>query len=170
MRGTVLVVEDEPDLMLTFRIVLQTAGYEVIKAPSGEDALRLLAKVVPDAVILDLGLPGIDGWQVLSAIRRADRLPGVPVVIASANAEAGEQRRAKEFGCSEMLTKPFSAEELRSTLERVLTGAPNGLREMSSAPQPVPVGIAAGVEPDPRFRTSPASTRQHRRGQRSACD
>jgi pilus assembly protein CpaE len=170
MRGTVLVVEDEPDLMLTFRIVLQTAGYEVIRAPSGEDALRLLAKVVPDAVILDLRLPGIDGWQVLSAIRRADRLRSMPIVIASANAGAGERRRAQEFGCSEMLTKPFSAEELTNTLERVLTAAPDGLSEMSSSPLPVPVGIAAGVEPGPRFRTSPASTRQLRRGQRSACD
>ncbi len=168
MRGTVLVVEDEPDLMLTFRIVLQTAGYEVIKASSGEDALCLLAKVVPDVVILDLRLPGIDGWQVLAAIRRADRLPGMPIVIASANAEAGERRRAQEFGCWKMLIKPFSAEELRSTLERVLTGAPTDLLELSSSLLPVPVGIAAGVEPDPRFRTSPASTRPGHRGQRSA--
>jgi len=122
MKGTVLVVEDEPDLMLTFRIVLQTAGYEVIKASSGEDALSVLATVVPDAVILDLRLPGIDGWQVLAAIRQGDRPPGMPIVIASANAEAGERIRAQEFGCSEMLTKPFSAEQLRSTLERVLTG------------------------------------------------
>ncbi len=170
MTGTVLVVEDEPDLMLTFRIVLQTAGYEVIKASSGEDALRLLAEVVPDAVILDLGLPGIDGWQVLAAIRRADRFSGMAIVIASANADTGEQTRAQEFGCSEMLTKPFSAEELRSTLERVLAGAPNGLYELSSSLLPVPVGIGGGVEPDPRFRTSQASTRPGHRGRRSACD
>ena len=123
MKGTILVVEDEPDLMLTFRIVLQTAGYVVIKAPTGEDALSAIETVVPDAVILDLRLPGIDGWQVLVAIRQVDLLRNTPIVIASANAERGERLRAQELGCAEMLTKPFSAEELRDTLDRVLTGA-----------------------------------------------
>jgi CheY-like chemotaxis protein len=122
MKGTILVVEDEPDLMLTFRIVLQTAGYVVIKASTGEDALFAIETVVPDAVILDLRLPGIDGWQVLAAIRQVDLLRNTPIVIASANAEAGERLRAQELGCAEMLTKPFSAEELRDTLDRVLTG------------------------------------------------
>jgi CheY-like chemotaxis protein len=122
MKGTILVVEDEPDLMLTFRIVLQTAGYVVIKASTGEDALSAIETVVPDAVILDLRLPGIDGWQVLAAIRQVDLLRNTPIVIASANAEAGERLRAQELGCAEMLTKPFSAEELRDTLDRVLTG------------------------------------------------
>jgi CheY-like chemotaxis protein len=122
MKGTILVVEDEPDLMLTFRIVLQTAGYVVIKASTGEDALSAIETVVPDAVILDLRLPGIDGWQVLAAIRRVDLFRNTPIVIASANAEAGERLRAEQLGCAEMLTKPFSAEELRGTLDRVLTG------------------------------------------------
>jgi CheY-like chemotaxis protein len=122
MKGTILVVEDEPDLMLTFRIILQTSGYVVIKASTGEDALSAIETVVPDAVILDLRLPGIDGWQVLAAIRRADLFRNTPIVIASANAEAGERLRAEQLGCAEMLTKPFSAEELRGTLDRVLTG------------------------------------------------
>jgi CheY-like chemotaxis protein len=123
MKGTILVVEDEPDLMLTFRIVLQTAGYVVIQASTGEDALSAIQTVVPDAVIIDLRLPGIDGWQVLAAIRQVDLLRNTPIVIASANAEAGERLRAEQLGCAEMLTKPFSAEELRGTLDRVLTGA-----------------------------------------------
>jgi CheY-like chemotaxis protein len=94
----------------------------VIKASTGEDALFAIETVVPDAVILDLRLPGIDGWQVLAAIRQVDLLRNTPIVIASANAEAGERLRAQELGCAEMLTKPFSAEELRDTLDRVLTG------------------------------------------------
>ena len=95
MKGTILVVEDEPDLMLTFRIVLQTAGYVVIKASTGEDALSAIETVVPDAVILDLRLPGIDGWQVLAAIRRVDLFRNTPIVIASANAEAGERLESR---------------------------------------------------------------------------
>ncbi len=123
MKGIVLVVEDEPDLMLTFRIVLKTAGYMVIDASTGEEALSALETVVPDAIILDLRLPGIDGWQVLAAIRQADLLPETPIVIASANAAADERSKAFEFGCAEMLTKPFGAEELRTTLDRVLVAA-----------------------------------------------
>ena len=120
MSDTVLVVEDEPDLMLTFRIILQTAGYSVIGASTGEDALSILETVVPDAVVLDLRLPGIDGWQVLAEIRRGNLLPDTPIVIASASAEPDQRLRAFELDCFEMLAKPFSAEDLRRTLCRLL--------------------------------------------------
>ena len=123
MSATVMVVEDEPDLMLTFRIVLRTAGYDVIEASSGEEALSVLGEVLPDAVILDLRLPGMDGWQVLSEIRGGEEPPAVPILIASANAGLCEQVRANELGCSELLGKPFSPEQLRESLARVLAGA-----------------------------------------------
>ena|ERR1700722_17354397 len=120
MSSTVLVVEDEPDVMLTFRIVLRTAGYEVIGATTGEDALSMLDNVVPDVVILDLRLPGIDGWQVLAEIRRAGLIPETPIVIASANSDLSQRSRAQQFGCADMLTKPFSGERLRETVGSVL--------------------------------------------------
>ncbi len=116
-----LVVEDEIDVMLTFRIVLQTAGHDVVEASTGEEALEILETLVPDAVILDLLLPGIDGWAVLARIRESDLLGSVPVVIASANADPGQQARAEQFGCAAMFTKPFSAEALRATLDKALS-------------------------------------------------
>ena len=121
MSETVLVVEDEADLMLTFRVILQTAGYEFIGASTGEGALSILEELVPDAMVLDLGLPGIDGWQVLATIRRAKLLRDTPIVITSACAEVEQSSRAAEFDCVEMLTKPFSGEELRCVLRRMLT-------------------------------------------------
>jgi two-component system cell cycle response regulator/two-component system cell cycle response regulator DivK len=120
MSGTVLVVEDEADVMLTYRIILQTAGYDVVEATTGEEALSILDQLVPDAMILDLRLPGIDGWQVLATIRLAGLLATTPIVIASANALPGQQARADELGCAEVFTKPFSAETLLVTLARVL--------------------------------------------------
>jgi CheY-like chemotaxis protein len=124
MTQSVLVVEDEVDVMLTFRIILQTAGYAVIEASTGEDALTVLESTVPAAMILDLRLPGIDGWQVLATVRRLGLLQESPIMIASANAETEQRRRAAELGCEEMFIKPFSAEELLRTLSRVL--APTG--------------------------------------------
>jgi CheY-like chemotaxis protein len=115
----VLVIEDEPDIMLTFRIILQTAGYLVIEAPTGEDALSTIEWMVPDAIILDLQLPGIDGWQVLETIQEQGLVPNTPIIIASANAEPDQHSRAGELGCFEVFSKPFSAEALRETLARV---------------------------------------------------
>ena len=120
MSATVLVVEDEADVMLTFRVVLQTAGYRVIEASTGEEALSILDNLVPDAMVLDLLLPGMDGWQVLAAVRQAGLLPHTPIVIASANTHPDQRRRAKQFGCTAVFTKPFSAEELRRTLRTAL--------------------------------------------------
>jgi CheY-like chemotaxis protein len=120
MTDTVLVVDDEADIRLMYRIVLQTAGYEVIEASTGEDALSILDQTVPDAMILDLWLPGIDGWDVLALLRLSGALSDTPIFIASANAQPGQQARADELGCAEMFTKPFSAEKLRDSLTRVL--------------------------------------------------
>ena len=126
MNATVLVVEDEADVMLTFRIILQTAGYRVVEASTGEEALLILDNLVPDAMILDLRLPGIDGWEVLAVIRQTGLLPKTPIVIASAHAHPDQRRRAEQLGCTAMFTKPFSAEELRHTLREAL--APSASR------------------------------------------
>jgi two-component system KDP operon response regulator KdpE len=121
MSPKVLVVEDEADIRLTFRIILQTAGYLVVEASTGEDALSTIGSMVPDAIILDLQLPGIDGWQVLTTMRQEGLAPSTPVIIASANDDPNLRARANEFGCFEVFAKPFSAEGLRDTLARVLS-------------------------------------------------
>lgn len=128
-RGTVLVVEDEPDVMLTFRIVLRTAGFEVVGVATGEAALAILETEVPAAMIVDLLLPGIDGWELLATIRERDLLPITPIVVVSAHAHPDQRARAAGLGCTALFTKPFSAEQLRTTLERATT---------DSAPPPGP--------------------------------
>jgi CheY-like chemotaxis protein len=114
----ILVVDDEADVLLALRIVLETAGYDVIEASTGEEAVEIEEEHAPDLVVLDLVLPGIDGWTVLERVRaRRD----VPVILASANADPGLRERAKDSGAITLFTKPFSAEELRRTIARVFS-------------------------------------------------
>jgi CheY-like chemotaxis protein len=114
----ILVVDDEADVLLSLRIVLETAGYDVVEAASGEDALAVIDETAPDLVVLDIVLPGIDGWAVLEAVRaRGD----IPVILASANAHPGLRERAEASGAATLFTKPFGAEELRRTVERLLS-------------------------------------------------
>jgi CheY-like chemotaxis protein len=114
----ILVVDDETDVLLSLRIVLETAGYEVVEATTGEDALALIDADPPDLLVLDVVLPGIDGWHVLEAVRERAK---IPVILASASAVPGFRERAEASGADAVFTKPFGAEELRRTVARLLS-------------------------------------------------
>ena len=120
MTATVLVVEDEVDLLFTIALSLELNGYRVVKAASGEDALGIVERENPDAVVLDLRLPGIDGWEVLRRLEEAGRFPATPVVLLSAQVDAATAARAVELGVHAHLAKPFSAAELSGVLRRLL--------------------------------------------------
>ena len=115
---TVLVVDDEPDIVLTVRLALELEGYRVLTAGSGEDALERLERERPDIILLDLRLPGIDGFAVLE--RLAQNTP--PVIVLSAHASGGAMQRALEMGCREFITKPFHPEQLVDKIEAILQG------------------------------------------------
>ncbi len=116
MTHTILVVEDEADLLLMLRVSLEVAGYRVIGVASGEEAIDVLQRETPDAIILDLLLPGIDGWEVLERLRDAGHFPRIPVVVASAHASPETKQRAMSLGCRGYLSKPLSIEALRTML------------------------------------------------------
>ena len=120
MSATVLVVEDEVDLLFTIALSLELNGYRVVKAASGEEALEMVEQVRPDAVVLDIRLPGIDGWEVLNRLQEAGRFPAMPVVLLSAQVDAATAARAVEIGCHAHLAKPFSTAELRDVLRQLL--------------------------------------------------
>ena len=121
MTATVLVVEDEVDLLFTIALSLELAGYRVVKAASGEEGLEVVEKERPDAVVLDIRLPGIDGWEVLTRLRDMGRFPATPVVLLSAQVDAATAARAVELGCHAHLAKPFSTSELSGVLRSLLT-------------------------------------------------
>jgi two-component system OmpR family response regulator len=122
----VLVVDDEADLLFTVTLSLELAGYTVVQAASGEEALAVVEKERPDAVVLDLRLPGIDGWEVLRRLGGGTGRPRVPVVLLSAQVDTATADRAVELGCHAYLAKPFRPAELTRILESVLAGAGDG--------------------------------------------
>jgi CheY-like chemotaxis protein len=117
---SVLIVDDERALRAVLRTRLKLAGYRVLEAGSGEDALSLLDREVADLMLLDLRLPGIDGWEVLEALQLRGRLPGLRVVVSSAHGGPEVTGKAEALGCRGVLQKPFALRELVATLDRVL--------------------------------------------------
>jgi two-component system, OmpR family, KDP operon response regulator KdpE len=113
----VLVIDDEAPFVRALGISLRARGYEVDTAGTGEDGLRLAADRHPDAVILDLGLPGIDGLEVLAALRAWS---AVPVLVLSARHTEEAKVMALDSGADDYVTKPFTINELFARLRAVV--------------------------------------------------
>ena len=105
----VLVVDDDPRLQRTLSIALRAHGNEVVTASDGRSAVQSVAEDAPDVVILDLGLPDLDGTEVLRRIRAASV---VPVIVLSARHESDDKIEALDLGADDYVTKPFGVEEL----------------------------------------------------------
>jgi DNA-binding response OmpR family regulator len=116
----VLVVDDEPDVLLLCRLNLEQRGHEVVEAPNGDAALELVRSATPDLVVLDLMLPGIDGYQVLQALRAGDETSSVPVLVLTAKSLQADRERSRQLGAAAFLTKPFLPDELCDMVDAVL--------------------------------------------------
>lgn len=123
--GRVLLVDDEPQLVRVLRPSLIAAGYEVEAVGSGEAALRALENAPPDIVILDLGLPDLDGKVVIERIRQQS---GVPIVVLSARDAEQEKVDALDRGANDFVNKPFSTGELMARLRAALRQRSAGAR------------------------------------------
>lgn len=121
MTSTVLVVEDEADIMLTIRLTLQAEGYRVVGVASGEEALSIFGTNPPDVTVLDIGLPGIDGLEVVRQLRANPGLSAARIVVSSAHASGDVRRLTEALRCSAYLTKPFSTRELVATVAEALS-------------------------------------------------
>ncbi|MBI5688315.1 MAG: response regulator [Verrucomicrobia bacterium] len=113
----VLVIDDEPDARLLLTHFIEECGYRVITAGSGEEGLRMAREVQPDLITLDLLMPRMDGWQVLSAIKTDSQIAHIPVVVISVVAR---EKKGTVFGAVEVLQKPITREELLPVLRRTL--------------------------------------------------
>ncbi|MEU8831739.1 response regulator transcription factor [Streptomyces sp900116325] len=119
----VLVVEDEPQLVRALVINLEERQYEVDAAPDGATALRLAATRQPDAVLMDLGLPDMNGFDVIKSLRGWTR---VPILVLSARRTADEKVEALDAGADDFITKPFSMHELLARLRAAVRRAAAG--------------------------------------------
>ena len=127
----VLVVDDEPQIRRALTTNLKARGYEVLQAGTGEEALRLVAERRPDVVVLDIGLPGMDGIEVVHGLRG---WTDVPVIMLSVRRDEGDKVEALDAGADDYLTKPFGMNELLARLRVALRR-----REVSSLEEPVVV-------------------------------
>ena len=128
--GTILIVDDEPQIHRFLAPALAAAGYATLRAERGDEALRLAASRAPEAVLLDLGLPDMDGHEVLAKLREFSR---VPVIILSARDRESEKIRALDAGADDYVEKPFGLGEL---LARLRTALRHRLRQ-DDAEQPL---------------------------------
>jgi DNA-binding response OmpR family regulator len=129
MKGSrILVIEDNETIRLHLKQLLGRAGLEVLESRDGPDGLRTLYSQRPDLVVLDVGLPGLDGWQVLERLRE---LTDVPVLMLTAQASEMEKVRGLKAGADDYVTKPFGPQELLARIETLLRrrGSPGERRE-----------------------------------------
>lgn len=130
----ILHVDDAADIRLLVRAVLQRAGHDVLEADSGTAALSQLdGDELPDAVILDIQMPGVDGWETLSALRQHPRALDLPVLVCSVKAAAQDTSRAWMLGCDGYLTKPFNIADLAHEVEAVMAMSPAERQAMRRA-------------------------------------
>jgi two-component system KDP operon response regulator KdpE len=113
----ILVVDDEPQIIRFLRTSLSANGYEVIDAASGADALKRAAADSPDAIVLDLGLPDVDGKDVIRELREGS---GVPIIVLSARSREAEKIAALDLGADDYIDKPFGIGELMARLRAAL--------------------------------------------------
>ncbi|MDN5853210.1 MAG: response regulator [Actinomycetia bacterium] len=122
----VLVVDDDPQILRSLRITLTAHGYEVILAADGAQALRAASTDRPEVVVLDLGLPDLDGTEVIAGLRG---WTSVPILVLSARTDSADKVGALDAGADDFVTKPFGMDELlarlRAALRRVSDGKPD---------------------------------------------
>jgi len=123
-RATVLVVDDDPNVLLGVRVALETDGHRVVSAEDGRSALLAVAEHDPDAVVLDLAMPFLDGAAVCRTLRSAG--DGVPVLVLTAHHRPAERVAGLDAGADDYLGKPFDVDELRARVRALLRRAPGG--------------------------------------------
>src|SRR6202158_3719840 len=137
--ATILVVDDAPRIVQLVRDYLEHGGFTVLVASDGKEALRSARTGRPDLIVLDLGLPGLDGLDVARELRRDGE---VPIIMLTARTEESDKLVGLELGADDYLTKPFSPKELVARVRAVLRRA-EGLRSASEV-----VRVGADVELD----------------------
>ena len=135
IKDKVLIVEDEQSISNFISMVLNANGYDTIIVGSGEEALTMIASHCPDLIVLDLGLPDMDGMEVLKSVRKWSNLP---VVVVSARNHEHDKVEALDLGADDYITKPFNPLEV---VARVKTQLRRYIRYNQTAPEPAPAAV-----------------------------
>jgi two-component system response regulator MtrA len=120
MTATVLVVEDDARSIRLMELILGSCGFQTVIATNGAQALDFMRARRFDLIVLDLMLPGVDGFEVLRQVRGDPELAGVPIVITSATADATSKQAAADLGADAYVTKPFRKAELFDVIQSLI--------------------------------------------------
>jgi DNA-binding response OmpR family regulator len=118
--GTILVVDDAPQNVKLLQLILKDAGYQVLEAFSGAEALDKLRSEKPDVMVLDVRMPGMSGYQVCEAVRRDPEFAALPVIMVTALSLPEERIKGIQAGATDFITKPFIKKELLARIETSL--------------------------------------------------
>jgi DNA-binding response OmpR family regulator len=136
---TILIIEDDADTRTIVRRLFAAEGYRVCEAADGLTAFALARQCIPDLIMLDLGLPGQDGWAVARELRADPALDHVPILVITANGSSAAHRLARSAGCQAIICKPFTLETVEETVVALL--------QQHEAPRPRPITGAAFLCP-----------------------
>ena len=120
MPKEILIVDDEPSIVVPIQFLMQQQGYNVLVAENGHDALDMIYKYNPDLVLLDIMLPGIDGYEVCEIVRLNPKLRDVKIIFLTAKGREVEIAKGLALGADAYITKPFSNAELVAKVKTVL--------------------------------------------------
>jgi two-component system cell cycle response regulator DivK len=120
MSRRILVVEDHEENRRIMRDLLTSAGYEMIEAVTGEEGVTLAQTQHPDLILMDIQLPGIDGYETTRRIKADPALRAIPIIAVTSYALSGDDVKAREAGCNDYVTKPFSPRALLAKIREHL--------------------------------------------------
>ena len=120
MSKCILVVEDQEDNRQILRDLLGSAGYQLVEAENGEEALKALARQRPDLILMDIQLPILDGYETTRRIRSSEDLKSIPIIAVTSYALSGDEAKARAAGCDGYVTKPFSPRDLLAKVRAYL--------------------------------------------------
>lgn len=124
MKPSILIVDDEPMTRNLLRLMLERDGLDILEAEDGENALEILAEILPDLLLLDVMMPNVDGITVCKTLREQPETADLPIILLSARTSPEAIRRGMEAGANRYLSKPISHEDLINNIRELLQGIP----------------------------------------------
>jgi len=120
MLKKILIVDDEPNIVIPLQFLMEQNGYSTLVAQSGEEALELISKEKPDLILLDIMLPGVDGFEVCEIVRLNPEWRNTRVIFLTAKGRDVDIAKGMVLGADEYITKPFSNQQIIDTVKRLL--------------------------------------------------